>query len=42
MSVLTFFAGLLLGGILGVFAMCLCVAAGNADRRMEGTDDRNK
>ena len=24
----------ILGGIFGVFIMCLCVAAGNADERM--------
>ena len=35
---LAFLAGLLLGGVMGVFVMCLCAAAGNADRGMERTE----
>ena len=32
----SFLAGLLIGGALGMLAVCLCVAAGNADRGKEG------
>ena len=32
---LTFLAGLMAGGVVGVVTMCLCVAAGNADRYRE-------
>ena len=32
---LMFLIGLLAGGILGALAMCLCIAAGNADRAEE-------
>ena len=35
---LTFLAGLMAGGVVGVVAMCLCVAAGNEDRRLERTE----
>ena len=35
---LAFFLGLLVGGVVGVAAMCLCIAAGDADRRMERSD----
>lgn len=27
-----FFAGAMLGGTIGVIAMCLCIAAGRADK----------
>ena len=37
---LMFFAGLLVGGAIGVFAVCLCVAAGDADRAEERARDR--
>ncbi|MBR6259518.1 MAG: DUF3789 domain-containing protein [Oscillospiraceae bacterium] len=30
-----FLAGIRVGGIIGVFVMCLMVSAGNADRREE-------
>ena len=33
-NVLCFIAGSLLGGTLGVVVMCLCVAAGDEDKRM--------
>ncbi|MBR3556714.1 MAG: DUF3789 domain-containing protein [Oscillospiraceae bacterium] len=32
---LMFFVGLLAGGAVGVLAVCLCMAAGNADRAEE-------
>lgn len=32
---LMFLIGLLAGGTLGALAMCLCIAAGNADRAEE-------
>ncbi len=35
MNLLWFFGGMLLGGILGVFVMCLCVVSGEASRREE-------
>ncbi len=35
MNLLCFGAGLLLGGLLGVFAMCLCAVSGEASRREE-------
>ncbi len=31
---LLFLAGLMTGGTLGVVVMCLCAAAGNADRHL--------
>ena len=35
---LTFFLGMMVGGVLGVVTMCLCIAAGSADRRMERSE----
>ena len=35
---LGFILGLFIGGIIGVFAMCLCRAASEADKCMEYTD----
>ena len=32
---LSFVGGIFVGGMLGVFVMCLCAAAGDADRRTE-------
>ena len=32
---LLFLAGMMTGGVFGVVVMCLCVAAGNADRHWE-------
>ena len=29
---INFFIGCLVGGMIGVFAMCLCTAAGQADK----------
>ena len=36
---LTFFVGLMVGGVIGVFGMCLIVAAGDADRRNKNYED---
>ena len=36
-----FLAGLMVGGVIGVFIMCLMVSAGDADRRMERFYDRS-
>lgn len=33
-----FVIGVFVGAIFGVFAMCLCVAAGNAEKAMEHRD----
>lgn len=33
-----FFSGMMVGGIIGVLAMCLCTAASRADRWMNLTD----
>lgn len=33
-----FLSGMMVGGIIGVPAMCLCTAASRADRRMNLTD----
>ena len=35
---LGFIIGLMVGGTTGVFAMCLCTAASEADRCMDSTD----
>ncbi|MCM1226691.1 MAG: DUF3789 domain-containing protein [Clostridium sp.] len=35
---LIFFIGMVIGGIVGMFAACLCVAAGQADKRKNCTD----
>ena len=32
---LSFLGGVFVGAMAGVFVMCLCAAAGGADRRME-------
>ena len=37
---LTFLAGMMTGGAVGVLVMCLCAVAGNADRQMD--DRQNK
>ena len=37
---LSFIGGLFVGGILGVFLMCLCAVAGEEDRRRERTERR--
>ncbi|MBS6316214.1 MAG: DUF3789 domain-containing protein [Oscillospiraceae bacterium] len=34
---LGFIIGLIIGGVVGMFAMCLCVAAGHADKRKNCT-----
>ncbi|MCD8384677.1 MAG: DUF3789 domain-containing protein [Clostridiales bacterium] len=39
-EVLLFLAGLWLGGMVGVAAMCLCAAAGHADRQTEQQEQR--
>ena len=36
-KLLGFIIGLIIGGIVGMFAMCLCVAAGHADKRKNRT-----
>lgn len=36
-----FILGSIFGGSVGVFAMCLCVAAGRADREMECTNSED-
>ena len=41
MGWILFFSGLFLGGILGVFAICLCVAAGEESRREERRRSQN-
>ena len=33
---MSFLGGLFVGAMAGVFVMCLCAAAGSADRRMDG------
>ena len=38
---LGFIIGLMVGGTTGVFAMCLCRAASEADRCMNITDSEN-
>ena len=38
MGLLWFGVGLLLGGMLGVFVMCLCFVSGEASRREEQRD----
>ena len=38
---LVFILGLMVGGTTGVFAMCLCRAASEADRCMNITDSEN-
>lgn len=35
---LGFIIGLMVGGTTGVFAMCLCTAASDADKCMDRTD----
>ena len=35
-----FFLGLMIGAVFGVMAMCLCIAAGNADRAEERARER--
>ncbi len=35
---LGFIAGLMVGGTAGVFTMCLCIAASDADKCMNITD----
>lgn len=37
-NVFGFFIGLVVGGVVGMFAMCLCKAASDADRCMNQTD----
>ena len=37
-NMLGFIIGLMVGGTTGVFAMCLCTVASEADRRMDSTD----
>ena len=36
-----FLIGLMVGGTTGVFAMCLCKAASDADKCMDLTDSEN-
>lgn len=36
-----FIIGLMVGGTTGVFAICLCKAASNADKCMDLTDSEN-
>ena len=38
---LGFIIGLMVGGTAGVFTMCLCTAASEADRCMNQTDSEN-
>ena len=38
MEWILFFAGMLVGGLVGVFLMCLCVLAGEESRREERRD----
>ncbi len=38
---LRFIIGLFVGGTTGVFAMCLCTAASEADRCMNQTDSED-
>ena len=38
MEWILFFAGMLVGGLVGVFLMCLCVLAGEETRREEHRD----
>ncbi|MEI2988505.1 MAG: DUF3789 domain-containing protein [Oscillospiraceae bacterium] len=35
---LGFFIGLIIGGTVGLFVMCLCTAAGQSDKRENCTD----
>lgn len=35
---INFFIGCLVGSTIGIFAMCLCTAAGQADKRENYTD----
>ena len=35
MTLLIFLAGVLLGSFIGVAVMCLCITAGDADRRIK-------
>lgn len=37
-----FILGSMFGGAIGVFAACLCAAAGQADREMGCTDSEEK
>ncbi|MFR7867994.1 DUF3789 domain-containing protein [Ruminococcus bicirculans (ex Wegman et al. 2014)] len=37
-ALLGFIIGLIIGGTVGVFAMALCIAAGQADKRENCTD----
>ena len=39
MNILSFIAGAMLGGLLGVIVMCLCVVSGNASRQEEQRDN---
>lgn len=36
---LRFILGAMVGGLLGVVSMCLCIAAGKADRLLESDTD---
>ncbi len=38
---LGFLIGLMVGGTTGVFTMCLCRAASDADKCMDSTDSEN-
>lgn len=37
---LKFIIGTMVGGLFGVVSMCLCVAAGEADRQLEANIDK--
>ena len=39
---LSFIGGLFVGGLLGVFVMCLCAMAGDADRMQERMDSMRR
>lgn len=38
---LGFFIGLIIGGTVGMFVMCLCTAAGQADKCRNRTDTKD-
>lgn len=37
-----FLLGTMFGSMIGIFAMCLCTAAGQADREMNCTESENE
>jgi hypothetical protein len=34
-NLIVFFAGLVIGGLLGVFIICICIAGGGCDEKTE-------